>query len=268
MTMLEVFTIMIPEHNSIELLISLTICISLGVFSYWRRILDARGAIASFLIGLIIAVFANIFWLITLICFLLVTYTVTKMDFSYKQAHGLAQGRHGERRLRNVLANGSILAFIAVFRFQIGYPTAGLLFITGICIAASDSFANEIGVLSNRTYLITNLNKRVRPGTHGGVSSLGQTAAIIGAFIPAMIGWFLISEFNENILSIGDNVQMPMSGFTLLLPIIMGFVGCQIDSLLGATFQRQGLINNDQVNFLSILITVLLTYSIILVIQV
>jgi uncharacterized protein (TIGR00297 family) len=268
MTMLEIFTIMIPEHTSVELIISLILCISLGVFSYWRKILDAVGAIASFAIGLIIAVFGNIFWLITLIIFLIVTYIVTKMGFSYKQSHGVAQGNHGERRLRNVLANGSILAFITVFRFQIGYPTAGLLFITGICVAASDSFANEIGVLSNKTYLITNLKIRVRPGTHGGVSKLGQTAAIFGAFIPAVIGWVLVSEFNENIANIGSGIQMEMSVFTLLFPMVMGFVGCQIDSLLGATFQRQRLINNDQVNFLSILFTVLLTYAIILIIPV
>jgi uncharacterized protein (TIGR00297 family) len=262
--MLDIFSVLIPEHNSLELIVSFILCLALGVFSYLREILDARGALASFAVGLTIAVFANIYWLITLICFLIVTYGVTRFKYTYKQAHGVAQGKHGERRLMNVLANGSILAFIAVFRFQLGYPIAGLLFICGICVAASDSFANEIGVLSEKAYLITNLKKRVRAGTHGGVSRLGQTAGFIGAIIPAVIGWLLISEFNINILHITTQGQMPFTIYTLALPIIIGFFGCQIDSFLGATFQRQKVINNDQVNFLSILISILIALVIIL----
>ena len=264
MNVLNILLILIPEHTTFELIISLILCIGLAVISYWYQILDARGAIASFAVGLIIAVFANIYWLITLICFLVITFAVTVIEFKYKIAHGVAQGRHGERGVASVMANGSILTFIAVFRFQLGYPIAGILFITSISVAASDSFANEIGVLSNKTYLITNLSKRVHPGTNGGVSILGQGAALLGASIPAIIGWFIISEFNSDIFQITTLAQMPMSAYTLFLPIIIGFVGCQIDSILGATLQRQKLISNDDVNFISIMLSVLITAVIIL----
>ena len=268
MIMVEMFYIIIPEHTILELIISLLICIALGFFAYWRRILDFPGAVGSFIVGLVIAIFTNIYWLITLIAFLIVTYGVTKLKFSYKKTHGVAQGRHGERGLINVVANGAILAIIAVFRFQLGFPLAGLLFITGISAAASDSFANEIGVLSNKTYLITNLHKRVPPGTDGGVSVLGTTASIFGAVIPALIGWIFISEFNYNLYPITHQQQLPMSSYTLLLPIIMGIIGCQIDSVLGATLQRKKVINNDQVNFFSILLTILITTVIVLLIPI
>jgi uncharacterized protein (TIGR00297 family) len=268
MTIINIISIMIPEHTILELMISLVICIALGIFTYKHKILDVYGAIASFIIGLVIAVFANIYWLITLICFLMITYIVTKYNFTYKLEHGVAQGSHGERGLKNVLANGSIMALIAVFRFQLGYQIAGILFITSICVAASDSFANEIGVLSNRTYLITDLNRRVRPGTHGGISIRGQSAALIGAFIPSIIGWFLISEFNINLFEVTSQAQMPMTFYTLILPIIIGFLGCQIDSILGATLQRQRLITNDEVNFLSIVLSILVVWIIILLIPI
>ena len=268
MTLIDTISIIVPDHTVLELLLSLTLCMILGLFAYWRGILDASGATASFMIGLIIAVFANIYWLITLICFLIFTYIVTKIDFSYKILHGVAQGRYGERSAVNVLANGSIPALIAVFRFQLGYPLAGILFVCSISAAASDSFANEIGVLSDKAYLITDLNKRVRPGTDGGVSRLGQTAAIAGAFIPAMFGWLLVSEFNNNLIPVTQLSQMPMTAFTLLLPLIFGFVGCQIDSVLGATLQRRKILTNDGVNFFSILITVLMAFMIILVIPI
>lgn len=266
MNPIDTLLLMIPGHSMIELNFSIILCIVLSFFAYWREILDFKGAIAAFFIGIVIAIFTNIYWLITLICFLCVTFIVTRFDFSYKKSHGLAQGKHGERGLRNVMANGTIPILIAVFRYQLGTPLASLLFICSISVAASDSFANEIGVLSNKAYLITDLRKRVKPGTDGGVSRLGQSAALIGAMIPAILGWFLISEFNNNIISINFGSQMTMTSYSLLLPIFIGFIGCQIDSVLGATLQRKGYLSNDNVNFLTIMISVVLAFIIVTVI--
>ena len=268
MTSIDVFSILIPDHSLLELSISVVLCVILGLYSFWRKILDLKGAAASLIVGLVIAIFANIYWLITLIGFLMVTYFVTKLDFNYKKIHGVAQGRFGERSIINVISNGSIPAVIVLFRFQLGYPLAGLLFIASISVAASDSFANEIGVLSNKTYLITNLHKRVRPGVDGGVSRLGQVAALVGAFIPSLLGWLLISEYNNNLIPVTTMEQMPMTTLTLILPIIIGFVGCQIDSILGATLQNRKIISNDNVNFLSVLISVLILMVIILVVPI
>jgi uncharacterized protein (TIGR00297 family) len=259
---------LIPEHSIPEITISVAICLLLGIFARWNKILDTAGAISSVIIGLVIAIFGNIYWLITLICFLMVTFLVTKLGFSFKKRHGVAQGRHGERNAKNVLANGLILAIIPILRPILGDPLAGLMFIICICEAASDSFANEIGVLSNRAYLITNLRKRVRPGTDGGVSILGTFAGLLGAFIPAIIGWILISEFNGNIYPISNITPIPMNGVTLLLPILIGFLGCHIDSILGATLQRQKIISNDDVNFTSILLTFFIGMAILMIIPI
>ena len=198
----------------------------------------------------------------------MVTFLVTKLDFKYKQNHGVAQGKHGERNAKNVLANGLIPAIIPILRYWLGDPLAGLLFIVCISEAASDSFANEIGVLSNRAYLITNLRKRVRPGTDGGVSVLGEFAGLAGAFAPAMLGWILISEYNNSIIPITNIEQMPMTYTTLLIPILIGFLGCHIDSLLGATLQRRKLISNDTVNFLSVLISLIIALGLLSIITI
>ena len=246
---------LIPPHTATELSISLTLCILLALFAYWRGILDGSGSIAAFTIGIVIGIFGNIYWLLTLISFLGVTFIVTKFGFSNKKSKGVAQGKHGERNARNVLANGMIPALIPILIPWFGWKVTGLLFIICISEAASDSFANEIGVLSDKTYLITNLRKRVKPGTHGGISVLGEFAGLVGAIIPATLGWILISEYNENIIPIIDSSQMPMNAITLALPILLGFLGCHIDSLLGATLQRKKLISNDNVNFLSIVFT-------------
>jgi uncharacterized protein (TIGR00297 family) len=266
MNFVEAFFQLVPDHSVLELSISVSLCIILALFAYWRRILDAGGSVASFIIGIVIAVFGNIYWLLTLIAFLIVTFMVTKLDFGYKQSHGVAQGKHGERNAKNVFSNGLIPALIPIFSPWLGETVAGLLFIIAISEAASDSFANEIGVLSDKTYLITNLKKRVRPGTDGGVSILGEFAGLAGAFIPALLGWILISNYTNSYLGITHVPQMQMSLTTLMIPFALGFLGCHIDSILGATLQKRKLISNDNVNFLSVLITVLIGFGVIMLI--
>ena len=268
MNLIDAVIQLIPEHSTLEISISVTLCLLLSVFACWRKILDISGSIASFIIGIVIAIFGNIYWLITLICFLLVTFIVTRLHFKYKQEHGVAQGKHGERNAKNVFANGLLPALIPILRYWLGDPVAGVLFIVCISEAASDSFANEIGVLSNRAYLITNLKKRVRPGTDGGVSVLGEFAGFAGALVPSVLGWILISKFNNNLISITDIEPMPMTAITLIIPLLIGFLGCQIDSVLGATLQRRKLISNDAVNFLSVFISFIIALGLLSIITI
>jgi uncharacterized protein (TIGR00297 family) len=255
---------LIPDHSILELAAAVAICVLLALFAYWRKILDISGSVASFIIGITIALFGNIFWLLTLICFLIVTFMVTKLKFNYKRNHGVAQGKYGERNAKNVFANGLIPAIIPIFRPWLGDPLTGLLFIISISEAASDSFANEIGVLSNRAYLITNLRERVRPGTDGGVSIAGELAGLAGAMIAALFGWLLISDFKNILMPMTNLDPMPMSAATFLIPVGIGFLGCHIDSILGATLQRRKYISNDVVNFLSVLIAVIIGLVVIL----
>jgi uncharacterized protein (TIGR00297 family) len=185
------------------------------------------------------------------------TFAVTRYNYHYKKERGLAEGKTGERGARNVVANGLVPSVIALFATTFGMGMAGLLFITSLSVAAADSFASEIGVISDRTVLITRPSKRVRPGRQGGISARGQGAALLGAAIPAVLGWFLISDFALSIPVAGALLspyyhQMPMTPLTLLVPLLVGFLGCQIDSILGATLQARGKITNDEVNYISI----------------
>jgi uncharacterized protein (TIGR00297 family) len=125
------------------------------------------------------------------------------------------------------------------------------MFITAISAAASDTLASEIGVFSKRTYMITT-GKRVKPGINGGVSALGTGMALFAAFYASIIGWFLIMIWSPMVL--------PLNNIYLLLPLLLGFSGCHIDSLLGATLENRGYLTGSRVNLLSIFIASFIAY--------
>jgi uncharacterized protein (TIGR00297 family) len=101
--------------------------------------------------------------------------------------------------------------------------------------AAADTVSSEIGqVLGGTPRMLTTL-RRVPPGTDGAVSLAGTLAGVLAAGVIAAIGT----------LTLG----LPWSSGVLVW--LGGVFGLFFDSLLGATLERKGWLNNDAVNFLS-----------------
>jgi uncharacterized protein (TIGR00297 family) len=225
-------------------IVKIAICVALSLLANRYKILDVKGTMTAFLMGIAIAFSTNIKWLFLMFLFAFVGFLITKFKFKEKEKKGSTH-RNGTRRFRNVLANGLPPTVIALFSLYFSPEKMAVPFIASIAIASSDTFASEIGILSDKAYLITNF-KRVEVGTNGAVSWLGQGCALLGSFIISIIGVIL--------LKVGL-VWLPFCA-------LIGFVGCQIDSLLGATFQGKGkmgislpsnaILNNDEVNAVSI----------------
>src|SRR5437016_13823704 len=102
---------------------------------------------------------------------------------------GVQEGIRGERRSTNVLANGVALMAVAVLSLiqPPGFPRllSGVVFLSALSVAGSDTLASEIGVLSRHTYLITN-GKPVAAGTDACVSRVGTLARVVAAeYAPA-----------------------------------------------------------------------------------
>jgi len=235
----------------------------LSLISHHLRILDGRGTVLAVAAGLIIGIFGDPSWLLLLLFFLSISYIVTKFRYAVKHAKGAAEGSGGTRRSSNVFYNGLVPMLVALFSGFLG-DDAAWLYITAISAAASDTFASEIGVLSNRVYMITNPARnsftanpamRIVPGVDGGVSSLGTVAALTASMIISFTGWILIPWMTG----------IPRSLPLLLLPALFGFIGCHIDSLLGATLEARKLINKGQVNLTEIFCATLFMYLIVLI---
>ena len=152
----------------------------------------------------------------------------------------------------NVIANGSVPAILALFSVE---HNLALPFVAAISVAMADTLASELGVLSDKAYIITNM-KPVKPGTNGAISWLGEGMALIGALIISVAGYFLVG------LTVTE----------VFLSILLALLGCHIDSVLGATFQggysgslrgENTIITNSDVNLISIAITALIAFIIV-----
>jgi uncharacterized protein (TIGR00297 family) len=77
--------------------------------------------------------------------------------------------------------------------------------------------------------------RRVQPGTDGAISIGGTVAGMIAAAAVATAGTWALR----------GNIEMTAIAWT------GGVFGLFLDSLLGATLEQRGWLNNDAVNFLS-----------------
>lgn len=230
------------DPAALDFLIALLFCGGFGLVAYGMHVLDVWGSLLAFAMALVIVVSpGGYLWLFLLIGFVIFGFLVTKLFWAKKVEMGLAEGKKGVRGWRNVAANGLVPAMLALLAFWVPEDKVLIGFVTAIAAASSDTFASELGVLSNRVYLLIEPWKKVPRGTNGGVSNWGHLMALAGAAIPTV-------------------VAIPLVGLPWQLawiPILGGFLGCQVDSVLGWLFEEErgraiSLLTKSDVNFLSI----------------
>lgn len=253
-----------PFSNLEAGLLSFTFCLLLTTIAYRRQVLTKGGTVAAFVIGLIIGILGDVTWLLLLLFFLVSSFAATKYKFALKEAMGVQEGKKGERGTMNVLANGvapMVAAILSTFATPwIPLEWTSVIFLSALAVAGADTLASEIGVLSEKTRLITTL-KRVKPGTNGGVSLLGQVCALAASLYTALIGWFVLFFISSQL---GLTVTLPRESWLMFVPVTVGFLGCQLDSLLGATIEMRGWIDKKGVNLVATSLGGVLAYLMLL----
>jgi uncharacterized protein (TIGR00297 family) len=187
--------------------------------------------IAGFFIGIpiIIAPKDGFKWLLLVLTFHIVAAQFTKYKYEVKRRKGTAQEKGGARGWQNVIANGAMAMLMALCSGVWGNPIFLVGFIGAVATSTSDTLATEIGLLSSKSpRLITNLNKKVPPGTSGGISFLGEIVTILGSLLIGLLAWVL--GFDGHLLGWSSTML-------IFIALIAGFVGSTFDSFLGSLFQ-------------------------------
>jgi uncharacterized protein (TIGR00297 family) len=149
---------------------------------------------------------------------------------------GIAEERGGRRGPGNALANCGLAAAAALVGMTMASrEMAWLVLVTALTAGGSDTVASEAGkAWGRRTFSVIGL-RRVKPGTSGAVSLegtlAGLAAAVTLAGLAALLG-LIEPRF----------IWVAAAGAT---------AGAFVESVLGATLEGPGILNNDLLNFLN-----------------
>lgn len=223
------------------------------VLSSRAKMLDKKGANAAAILGLVVGGLGHWTWLLILLGFLLSSHKATKWKFEEKTALGLCESSDGHRGWTNVVANGAIPGLVCIFAYlSEDYDAFIWMFGAAVAVAAADTFASEIGCLDTRVRMITTF-KPCEQGENGGFSPNGQLAAAAGSIVVALLtlsAWALTQT--------SSSIEEGMPVFMALT--LIGWLGCQVDSYLGALLENRGYLTKGGVNGLAILSGVVLMW--------
>lgn len=177
----------------------------------------------------------------------LLAFAATRAGRRKKERLGTAEGHRGRSAsqvtanlgLAALVASGPVQSWLIDSRWAPHHAgSSNLLFaltVAALAEAAADTASSEIGqVLGGRPRMITSL-RSVDPGRDGAISLAGSLAGVVAAGIIAWTGMWALG-----------------GGWNLFTASCAGAVfGLFFDSLLGATLEERGWLNNDSVNFLS-----------------
>ncbi|MGB7787964.1 TIGR00297 family protein [Methanoregula sp.] len=203
-------------------------------FAFRSKTADLSGLFSSALVGIVLLVFAGPRWFMIMLVFFIVGSAATKYKFEYKKRIGVEQGQSGARGYRNVFANGIVATAAAVLFGVFQQPIFIVMYVGSVATAAADTLASEIGVTGGIPYMITTL-KKVPIGTNGGVTLVGESVALLGGLVVSLAAFFL------------GVITLPM----VLVCTLAGFVGTNIDSVVGATLENRGFLGNAGTNLLA-----------------
>lgn len=208
---------------------ALAITAVFALLAWFAGGVNISGALAGSAVAFIMAIRDLRMFLALLVVFA-VTLVATRIGYHRKQQLRTAEPSGG-RTAAQAMANLGVAALVVAVA-PAGWPVLAL---AALAEAAADTASSEIGMaFPGRTVLIGTL-KPVPPGTDGGVSARGTLAALLAvtAVAAAALWTTMVSLYDAAFIATA------------------GFLGVQVDSLLGAIFERRGRLNNDLVNLLS-----------------
>lgn len=200
--------------------IGAAVALGIAVAARRTRSLSMSGAVAAVIVGIICSA-AGTSWAVMVIAFFALSTALGRIRADVRARRiGAIVAKGGPRDAYQVLANGGVFAAAALGHLL--HPSTSWLALGGgaLAAAAADTWATEIGSLSDRPPRDILRWRPVAPGTSGGVTVAGTMASVAGSiFVGAMAvlaGW-----------------PWP----AVIATVVGGIVGALGDSILGAAVQ-------------------------------
>ena len=194
----------------------------------------------------------------------ILAFVATRFRRGQKEQIGVAESRRG-RGASQVAANMGVAALAALTlqpytaagdafsHVYVGIHIGRLLILSSALLtalvaalaeAAADTVSSEIGQAIGGTPILITNGRRVPPGADGAITLAGTAAGCLAA---AVVVFTAIPTLHLS----------PRQAAAAWIAAIAGLFA---DSLIGATLERRGWLNNDSVNFLSTAIAALIAF--------
>lgn len=241
--------------NVIRVVGSLILGAGLAFKGYRGGSLDTSGAVGAALVGWG-TLYAGVRFGVVLGAFFFLSSAMTRVGGEIKKKideNHVPGKASGARNWIQVAANGLVPTFLAMsYSFATGGPeyllgvnnafetplAAAFIGYYGCC--CGDTWSSELGVLSRKMPRLITTGKECKPGTNGGVTTLGLVASAAGGFAVGFAFWcggLFVPVVTGNVaLALQFAAQWPV----LVIGLGSGLVGSLMDSLLGATIQFSG----------------------------
>ena len=224
----------LPEFQ-LHLMIWMGITVVIAYLAYLSKALSLSGAMGAWLLGTVVFGLGGVEWMIPVIVFFLFSTLLTKLGKKHKKKLETIFEKTGKRDIFQVFANGGV-AMIATMCWHFlssTWPNLEILwyliFLGAIAAATADTWGTEIGAFSKHQPVSILTWKHVPQGTSGGLTIIGTSGALVGAFLIALTGKLSLYYFAD----------IHMSWKAVLLISVIGLIGALVDSFLGATVQAQ-----------------------------
>jgi len=217
-----------------RIVLAAAVNLALAVLAFLVKMVTPSGAICGFLLGVAVYLGWGYKSFLLMLAFFAIGSVATRFGYARKAARGVAEKRGGARSWREAVANSLAGAFFSLLVITTHHEGAFLMaLIAAFAEATGDTISSEIGqYISDRAYLITTF-KPVPAGENGGITVGGSVAgALASALVVALA------------LAMG---LCGKGGATIALAAAVA--GNLLDSVLGATLERRGLMTNGIVNF-------------------
>ena len=222
------------EHVGVDGLV-LAVLVSAGAMLLLRALgwLSTRGAVAAAFIGFFVWIGDGGPLFLLLALFLALASLATLCGRDEKRKLGIAPRDAGRRGARNLLASGIVAAFCALWFAGTGDELWRIAAVAALATALGDAISSQLGPLAApRPFHMLTLAP-ARPGDSGAISMRGT---LLGGLASAL---FAVVAF-----AVGS---IPLLAVPLVITVAQ--LGNLLDSFLGDTLERLGILDNDSVNF-------------------
>ena len=216
-TQKQLLTIVAPALVIVEIAVAGVV----SLIAYHTRLLTGSGAIAATFVGAA-AMIGGIRWVVMLLFFFVTSNALSRWRGRERNRLVGSFIEKGERRdAWQVLANGGVFAVAAFFSTFANEVTWQAIGVGAIAAATADTWSTQVGTVVGGTPIDILNGRQVQPGTSGGITIAGSTAAVVAAVLAALVASAV-------------DLRTPMFAI-----ITGGLVGSLTDSLLGSTVQER-----------------------------